>query len=261
MEENAKTKVCIKCGVVFIQRGCPNCKASLNKKYKAENAERLLVQNAAYYAANKEKISVKQRSSYAEDIDIAVKKREAVKAWYQINKVEVQKRRAARKLADPERTAAARARQREIDKTVPGRLEDRRRKGAKYRRDNYEKNRAKREAYNAANSARIVSVVAEWRKKNPEAVARHANNRRARKLAAGGEISRGLSDRLFKLQKGRCACCGEKLGVKYDLDHIVPLALGGSNEDNNIQLLRPRCNAKKSAKDPIVFMQSKGFLI
>jgi len=41
----------------------------------------------------------------------------------------------------------------------------------------------------------------------------------------------------------------------------MPLALGGKNEDWNIQLLRAECNSRKGAKHPIVYMQEKGFLL
>jgi 5-methylcytosine-specific restriction endonuclease McrA len=45
------------------------------------------------------------------------------------------------------------------------------------------------------------------------------------------------------------------------MDHIVPLISGGTNTDDNIQLMRSRCNQQKSAKHPIDFMQSRGFLL
>jgi hypothetical protein len=41
----------------------------------------------------------------------------------------------------------------------------------------------------------------------------------------------------------------------------MPLALGGSNTDDNMQLLRAICNYHKYTKHPIDFMQSKGFLL
>lgn len=40
-----------------------------------------------------------------------------------------------------------------------------------------------------------------------------------------------------------------------------PLARGGTNQRTNLQLLCPPCNLSKSAKDPIDFMQSRGFLL
>jgi 5-methylcytosine-specific restriction endonuclease McrA len=86
-------------------------------------------------------------------------------------------------------------------------------------------------------------------------------NRRARELEAGGTLSKGLRTKLFDLQRGKCACCGKPLGNDFHLDHIVPLKLGGSNTDDNIQLLRAACNMQKGAKDPIEFMQSRGNLL
>lgn len=100
-----------------------------------------------------------------------------------------------------------------------------------------------------------------WRKSNPEALRANRLNRRARECSAIGRLSKGLAAKLFKLQRGKCACCARPLGSKYHLDHVMPLALGGSNTDRNIQLLRPRCNQQKNAKHPVDFMQQRGFLI
>jgi len=74
--------------------------------------------------------------------------------------------------------------------------------------------------------------------------------------------SPNLSEKLFVLQKGICACgCQQPLGRDYHLDHRMPLALGGTNTDDNVQLLTKLCNLQKGKKHPIDFMQSRGFLI
>ena len=85
--------------------------------------------------------------------------------------------------------------------------------------------------------------------------------RKIRILSNKGVLTNGLTAKLFVLQKGLCPCCAQPLGDNYHLDHIMPLALGGSNTDDNIQLLRQRCNRQKHAKHPIDFMQSRGFLL
>lgn len=109
--------------------------------------------------------------------------------------------------------------------------------------------------------SRRKQIVKKWDQKNKEYRALNEQNRRARKLKNGGTLSNGLKSRLFELQKGKCACCGEPLGNDYHMDHIMPIARGGSNEDWNIQLLRRDCNISKNAKHPIDFMQSRGFLL
>jgi 5-methylcytosine-specific restriction endonuclease McrA len=103
--------------------------------------------------------------------------------------------------------------------------------------------------------------VSEWAKKYPDKRNANQQNRRARKIGAGGKLSPGLAQRLLVLQKGRCACCGASLAFGYNLDHIVPLALGGANEDWNMQLLTKKCNNEKHAKHPVDFMQSRGYLL
>lgn len=99
-----------------------------------------------------------------------------------------------------------------------------------------------------------------WRRANPEVARIHRHNRRAQ-LKSRGKLTPGISEKLFALQKGKCACCKKPLGKNYHMDHIVPLALGGTNTDDNIQLLHQKCNHKKSSKDPIDFMQQLGYLL
>jgi len=53
----------------------------------------------------------------------------------------------------------------------------------------------------------------------------------------------------------------QPLGDDFHMDHIMPIALGGSNTDDNMQLLRKECNLQKQAKHPIDFMQSRGLLL
>lgn len=118
---------------------------------------------------------------------------------------------------------------------------------AKYCADNIEKRKAYKVQWNADNS---------------DTRRTYKHNRRARKLEGGGTLSKGLAGRLFAAQRGKCACgCGQPLGENYHLDHRMPLALGGTNTDNNIQLLRPLCNKQKHCKHPVDFMQQRGFLL
>lgn len=116
--------------------------------------------------------------------------------------------------------------------------------------------------YSKVNAESLRARFAKYRQENKAASLVHGQNRRARERSAGGRISIGIADRLMVLQKGRCACCKVDLKVSgRHLDHIQPLARGGSNDDRNIQLLCPSCNLRKSAKHPVEFMRESGFLL
>lgn len=118
-----------------------------------------------------------------------------------------------------------------------------------------------RAAWSAANNEKIKAQNTAWRRANIEIVRAYYHNRQARKAETGGTLSRGLSKKLFKLQRGMCPCCNQPLGNDYHLDHKIPIIAGGSNTDDNMQLLRKICNLQKGSKDPIAFMQQRGFLI
>lgn len=135
-------------------------------------------------------------------------------------------------------------------------------RSARWYAANHEKAKAYSAKQYADNPDKAKAAAAAWQAANPESVRIKKQNRRAKKRAAGGKLSKGLTERLFVLQRGKCACgCKQPLGNDYHLDHRMPLALGGVNEDWNIQLLRGTCNMQKSAKHPVDFMQQRGFLI
>ena len=97
---------------------------------------------------------------------------------------------------------------------------------------------------------------------NREDFIARSENRRSRIRANGGVLNKGIVKRLMVLQRERCACCSASLeSGKFHLDHHMPLALGGKNEDANMQLLCASCNLSKGAKHPVAFMQARGFLL
>lgn len=112
------------------------------------------------------------------------------------------------------------------------------------------------------NAERLIADRAKGKQEDRiSAMRARSNNMRAKRIKAEGLLSNDLLAKLHKLQKGKCPCCKKSLGDDFHMDHIVPLAKGGTNTDDNIQLLRDRCNLKKSTMDPILFMQVNGFLI
>lgn len=99
---------------------------------------------------------------------------------------------------------------------------------------------------------------------NPEVRASaviRSSNRRARKLASGGSFTKEDIDSIYAMQRGRCAWCTKKVGKIFHIDHRVALALGGSNDPDNLAISCPPCNLKKGAKDEIAWAQENGRLL
>ncbi len=66
----------------------------------------------------------------------------------------------------------------------------------------------------------------------------------ARSIAA--KRSRNIKTILYGEQKGNCNGCGHHFYLRnMQIDHIVPKAHGGQDEDNNLQLLCGACNSTK----------------
>jgi 5-methylcytosine-specific restriction endonuclease McrA len=118
----------------------------------------------------------------------------------------------------------------------------------RYREKNYERCLEMTQAWKDSNPEQRAKTKAEWQHKEAGRHCAHQHNRRAREKGQGGRLSSDLAAKLYVSQRGRCACCGESLEPGFHMDHIVPLALGGRNSDDNVQLLLPVCNMRKGAR-------------
>ena len=161
------------------------------------------------------------------------RKAAAAKLWYNENKGAISEARVARYWADPYKY---RAMTREYVASLPM---DRR----------------------AAMDARVK----DWNRKNPEryqTIQRAGKaRRRSREARASGKHTAADIRALLDLQRGSCAVCKCNLPKGYHVDHVIPLSKGGGNDRMNLQLLCRHCNVTKNARDPLEFMQSRGFLL
>jgi 5-methylcytosine-specific restriction endonuclease McrA len=110
------------------------------------------------------------------------------------------------------------------------------------------------EHYKALNKA--------WRENNRQAVRTLNRNRKLRLKMVEGKHSASDVSNILKLQKNKCAACTVVIsGKDYHVDHIQPIALGGSNWPSNLQILCPTCNMSKGAKKPEDFYAGLGYLL
>jgi 5-methylcytosine-specific restriction endonuclease McrA len=124
-----------------------------------------------------------------------------------------------------------------------------------------ETNRRRTKEWAKANPEAVKRNHRKWVLANPEKVAAADRKRRARKLKAEGIHTAGEVLDLFKRQRGKCAYCSTSLKAGYHVDHITPLARGGSNWISNIQLTCAKCNFSKNRSDPIDFAKRLGKLL
>lgn len=129
-------------------------------------------------------------------------------------------------------------------------------------KDWVEKNKDKKlengKKWYSENKERKREKQKEWNKQNPDRLKIHHQNRKSR--VGEQKISYQDVQKIFAFQKGCCAICKTSLD-SYEIDHVMPLFLGGKHDSSNIQILCRHCNRTKNAKDPIEFMQSKGYLL
>lgn len=262
VNKDTKIKKCKKCGEEFVLSRCKPCYAIYKAEYylknidritaaglsrrikeKQENPEKKPEYDRLYRENNKQKISEWQRKYRllnSERLSLYLKN------WTENNKeLKVHLDREYRKLNKPKRAVYAKKYNIENkDKLIA------------YREKNSERNIELRRLYYEKNREKILASF----KENRVARRVYAHNRRARIIGNGGKLSKGLTDKLLILQRGRCACCKKSVKNGHHLDHVMPLKLGGANDDSNMQILCPTCNRQKSAKHPVAFMQSRGYL-
>lgn len=122
------------------------------------------------------------------------------------------------------------------------------RDNARYRDDPVRRESAKRRArerYAANREAEIVKRREHYQA-NREKYAAYARKRKA--ALRGVEHSPYTRREIYDRDGGRCRMCQRELSFapnSFDIDHIVPISLGGPDTPANLQLSCRRCNRKK----------------
>ncbi|WP_457548724.1 HNH endonuclease [Archaeoglobus sp.] len=69
-------------------------------------------------------------------------------------------------------------------------------------------------------------------------------------------IPEAVKFEVLSRQGHRCAFCGKFLKI-YEFDHVVPVALGGTSDVNNVQALCPECHSFKTKFDRLLISRVK----
>lgn len=220
----SRCKPCARAGTAdYARRNAEKVRANKAEfRNQPENKEKMRAYLAEYCERNAEKLKAAKAANYQAN---KAKRNAASKAYAERNKELVSEQGRARYEANRERLKAAAA--------------------ARYA-ENGEEIRAKQIARHAARPERRRAVD---------------QRMRAKRMSAPGSHTAADIKALMKLQRGLCVGCRCDIRVDFHVDHIEPLAKGGSNDRTNLQLLCPTCNRSKHARSPVEFMQSRGFLL
>lgn len=118
---------------------------------------------------------------------------------------------------------------------------------------NEERRKAYMRDYCAKNSSAAVDRMAQWKKDNPDKSKANAidyQNRRRAKIENADPKDREQAA-AFTLREKRkrshdCYYCKKRFRGKFNIDHIMPLARGGSHSTDNLCVACPFCNRSKS---------------
>jgi len=130
--------------------------------------------------------------------------------------------------------------------------EEYKRKRKQINRKHYIKNKEKisetyRLWYND-NKCRVSYNRRKWKMENPTSVKISKKKRALVVIKDNSEI-------INNIKKTHCYWCGKALHNKYHLDHVVPIAKGGSHAAYNLVSACSVCNLSKGAKMPNDFLK------
>jgi len=63
------------------------------------------------------------------------------------------------------------------------------------------------------------------------------------------QVSNLTKKKIASYQEWKCKCCNSLLDECFEIDHIICIKDGGSNEESNLQALCPNCHRKKTNND------------
>lgn len=246
--------------------------AEKSRRYAKDHPDRIAATKAASVAKKPEKYAAAQRAHYEKNKD-KIKARSA--KWQHANREHVNARLREAYAKDKSRFKARSARYLAKKKAMEPPKERRKKAPKVPKRTQFPWSHIKvvvdrlpgeapndwRRRYCRVRYQRLMEECPEFRAHCVERANLQFRRRRAVAKGGGGTHTKQDVTDIRKSQKDKCALCGVKLRGGGHLDHIQPLARGGTNYRRNLQWLCDPCNRRKAAKDPLDFARERGLLL
>jgi len=208
-----------------LQKKCKQCFAQLSAARYAKNPQMHRDRNKQYYVDHRDSLLGKARECYASDTDASERHRWRWREWASVNK---DKRTEADRMyrQRPDIRAKRAARQRVWAEQHPDYIQ--------FTRANYDKDASRKRA-------------SAWAKAHPERQRIKAVIQKHKRRTAEGRFTASDTHALWIAQEGKCYYCHAPISSDFrNLEHMTPIARGGTNWPHNLCWACPPCNFRKS---------------
>lgn len=206
-----------------------------SRRWREENRERHRASSKAYDLANRERVVARR------------------KAWREANAEQLRALKADSYNQNREVVIAATKAWREANP-------DKVRAWSRKRWVENETYREQQRAWRTANLEKVSACEKRYKRENPHVGTAARHRRRARMLAAGPGITSAEWLEVLAEFDHRCAYCHKHFDA-LELEHMVPLARGGSNARRNVVPACGDCNRQKGVLNAFEFLSKPRSLV
>jgi 5-methylcytosine-specific restriction endonuclease McrA len=115
-----------------------------------------------------------------------------------------------------------------------------------WRAENPERNRETDRRHRESNPEATAAKYARYAKNNPHK-RRDIDARRRARIANAPRVEKIDREYIIARDNSTCHICGKRVTTQLELDHLVPLAKGGSHTADNLRVAHKWCNGSMGA--------------